>query len=107
MNNYFRITGYEPTNDFCFIIDCFGLYEQIWQFSSLLVKKGIKVIAVGSDEKFIDVNIAKAQEDKEHLVLRANANGKPENIIQKIDGIKYNALKVADKIYIPDKTKKI
>lgn len=103
MNKYFRITGYEPINDFCFILDCFGLYEQIWQFSSFLVKKGIKVLAVGSDEKFLDVNIAKAQEDKEHFILRANAKGSPENVTQELNGIKYQAIKVADKIYIPNR----
>ena len=40
---------------------------------------------------------------KEHFILRANAKGRPENITQEIDGIKYQAIKVADKIYIPNR----
>ena len=101
--NYFRITGYCPEDDFCFILDSFGKYEKLWQFSALLIQKGLKVLEVSSEEKFLDVNIKRAQEDKEHILLRANACGKPEYINQTIDGITYKAVKVVDKIYIPDK----
>lgn len=38
MNNYFRITGYCEQEDFCFILDCNGCYEKLWQFSSMLVQ---------------------------------------------------------------------
>lgn len=103
MNNYFRITGYNEKEDFCFILDCYGLCEKLWQFSSALVEKGLNVLEAGNDEKFLDVNIPKAQIDTEHFILRANAKGKPEYITQEIDGTKYKAIKVADKIYIPNK----
>ena len=101
MTNYFRITGYSPENDFCFIIDCFGVYEKIWQFSSYLVQKGLKVLEVSNDEKFIDINITKAKEDPNHFILRATAEGKPEYIKQIINGIEHQAVKVADKMYLP------
>ena len=42
--NYFRITGYCPEDDFCFILDSFGKYEKLWQFSALLIQKGLKTI---------------------------------------------------------------
>lgn len=103
MTNYFRITGYCPKDDFCFIMDCYGMFDEMWQFSSLLIKKGLKVLEVSNDETFIDINIRKTEEDKEHLILRANAKGKPENITQEVDGTRYKAIKVASKIYIPDK----
>lgn len=102
MKNYFRITGYDPQNDFSFIIDCNGMFEKMWQFSSMLIQKGLKVIEVSNDEKFIDINIEKAEPDKDHLILRATADGKPEYITQAIYGVNYKAIKVADKIYIPD-----
>lgn len=107
MNNYYRITGYHPTEDFCFIMDCFGLYEKMWQFSSFLIQKGLKVLEVGNAEKFIDINIKKIDKDTKHIALRAVADGKPENIIQEYNGNKYNAIKVAEYIYIPDNTKTI
>ena len=103
-NNYFRITGYCPENDFCFIVDSNGMFEKLWQFSSFLIQKGLKILEVSTAEKFLDVNIIPIEEDEQHFYLRANAGGKPKYIEQEIDGITYKALQVADKIYIPDKT---
>ena len=107
MNNYYRITGYHPTEDFCFIMDCFGLYEKMWQFSSLLIQKGLKVLEVSNQDTFIDINIKPIEKDTEHIALRAIMPGKPENIIQEYEGKKYNAVKVAEYIYIPNNTKTI
>lgn len=100
MNNYFRITGYDPQNDFSFIIDSNCMFEKLWQFSSYLISKGIKVIEVSKLENVIDINITPAAEDKEHIILRATADGKPEYINQTVNGITYKAIKVLDKIYI-------
>ena len=88
-------------------MDCYGLYEKMWQFSSFLIQKGLKVLEVGNAEKFIDININKIEKDIEHIALRAVADGKPENIIQEYNGIKYNAVKVAEYIYIPNNTKTV
>lgn len=104
MSNYFRITGYCEQKDFCFILDCHGCYEKLWQFSSFLVQKGLKVLEVGDDTKFTDGNIPRAQENAQKLLLRANAKGKPEYVTQVIDGITHKAVKVADKVYVPDRT---
>ena len=76
MNNYYRITGYCESEDFCFIMDCYGMFEKLWQFSSYLLQKGLKVLEVGNDSKFTT-------------------------------GITYKAVKVADKIYIPDRTQTV
>ena len=107
MTNYFRITGYYPEDNFCFIIDSNGMFEKLWQLSSYCIQKGIKIIEVSNDEKFLDVNISKANVDNDHIILRANADGKPEETTYTIDGITYKAIKVGDKIYIPDKEKTI
>ena len=104
MSNYYRITGYNPQDNYCFIIDCYGAFEKLWQFSSYLVNKGVQVLEVGNDTKFLDGNIKRADFDSEQLILRANAKGKPEYLTQAINGIAYKAVKVADKIYIPSNT---
>lgn len=104
MSNYFRITGYCEQEDFCFILDCYGCYEKLWQFSSFLVQNGLKVLEVSSADKFLDGNIPRAPENTEKLLLRANAKGKPEYVTQAIDGVTYTAVKVADKFYVPDRT---
>jgi len=103
MEKYFRITGYCPDNDYCFILDSFGMFEKLWQFSSFLMQKGFKVLEVSNANNFIDVNIKKIEENLEKVFLRANAKGKPENIQYEINGVVYNAIKVSDKIYIPEK----
>ncbi|MCI8458515.1 MAG: hypothetical protein HFE46_02470 [Clostridia bacterium] len=104
MSNYFRITSYCESEDFCFILDCYGCYEKLWQFSSFLVQKGLKVLEVSNSDKFLDGNIPRAPENADKLLLRANAKGNPEYVTQAIDGVTYKAVKVADKFYVPDRT---
>ena len=103
MTNYFRITGYDPNNDYCFILDCNGKFEKKWQFSSILIQKGFKVLEISDDETFLDVNITKIEEDKENVYLRATAKGKPIYTEQEKDGFIHKAVQVADKIYIPNR----
>lgn len=99
---YFRITGYYPQGDFCFIIDSNGMFEKLWQFSSYLVKKGIKILEVSSDEQFQDINIIRAEENGKEMILRANANGKPQYSEKVINGIPQKVVTVGGKSYIPN-----
>ena len=103
MENYFRITGYNEKDNYCFIVDSNGMFEKLWQFSAFLVQKGLKIIEVSKLENVIDINIKKAEIDNEHIILRAIADGKPEYIEENINDTTYKAIKVADKIYIPNK----
>ncbi len=107
MNNYYRITGYCEKKDFCFIIDCYGKFEKLWQFSSYLLQKGLKVLEVGNSEKFMDGNFERITEPTDKLILRATAHGKPEYTTQNIDGVTYKALEVDNKTYIPDRTQTV
>ena len=91
MNNYFRITAYNPEKDYCFIADSYGKFEKIWQFSSCLVHKGYKIIAVSNESKFNPGNMPKATEDNDHIIIRACDKGKPI-----IDG---NKIKIGDYEY--------
>lgn len=101
---YFRITGYHPQEDFCFIIDSNGMFDMLWQFSSYLVKKGLKILEVSTDEQFRDINISKAEEDKEHMILRANAHGQPMYEERIIGGVSRKIVTVGGKSYIPKAT---
>ena len=108
MNNYFRITGYSKEKDFCFIVDSYGYFEKLWQLSSDFVKKGMEIVAVGSAEKFLDGNISKMQEqDTEYMHARVTCNGRPIETTFTVEGVTYRALKVGDKIYVPDKTQTV
>ncbi len=103
MSNYFRITAYYPEDNFTIIIDSNGLFEKMWQFSSYCIQKGFKIIEISNEEQFLDVNISKAELDNEKIILRANADGKPETITYTLNNKEYQAIKVGDKIYIPNK----
>jgi hypothetical protein len=95
MSNYFRITAYHPEHDISVIMDCNGMFEKLWQFSSYMVQKGFKIIEVGNEDKFIDGDIVKIDEyDKDHIYCRASGDGKPTVIGDTIEvnGIKYQVI---------------
>lgn len=103
MNKYFRITGYHPQDDYCFIMDVYGKFEKLWQFSSFLLQKGIQVLEVGDADKFIDINIKKVSEPSNQFILRATGKGKPTYNTVSLNGIEQRAVNVGNKSYIPQK----
>lgn len=104
MNNYFRVTGYSKEQNISFIVDSYGYYEHLWQFSSELVQKGIEIIAVSDSNKFLNGNITWTDCDDDFLIVRATCDGRPVETTFTVEGVTYKALKVGDKIYVPDKT---
>ena len=103
-SKYFRITGYCPQGDYCFILDSNGMFEERWQFSSLLVRKGIKILEISTGEQFGDINIAKAPTNLSNMVLRAATKGKPLYTEKFINGQKEKVVNVGEKSYIPNKS---
>lgn len=77
MNNYFRITGYYPKADVCFIADSNGKFNELYDFSSYLIEKGIEIVKARAEGRFDFGNIPKAPPDKAYLILRACDKGKP------------------------------
>jgi len=100
MTKYFRITGYYPKEDICFIMDSNGMFDKLWQFSAFVISKGCKVLEVSTDEKFIDINIEKAEEDNEHVILRACSKGGPKYVDKTIAGVIFKAIEIERKQYI-------
>ncbi len=107
MTNYFRITAYYEKEGLSMIIDSNGMFEKLWQFSSYIVQKGLKVLEVSNADNFIDVNTQLVEKDNQHVLLRAVHKDKPEYISQMIDRKVYRAVKVDDIIYVPEKTQTI
>lgn len=103
--NYFRLTVYLPAEDLSGIFDSNGMFEKLWQFSSAMIERGFKVLEASTDEKFLDVDMEKAESEPDKIFLRACANGKPEYITQELNGKIYSAVKVDDVVYIPDRDK--
>lgn len=73
---YYRITGYDPENDIGFIADSNGKFEKLWQFSSYLLLKGFKVLAVSKEDKFKFGDLPKASYD-DKIILRCCDFGMP------------------------------
>lgn len=76
MSKYFRITAWHRTKNFSFIGDSNGKFEQLWQFSSMLVKSGFKIVEVSQEESFDFGNMPRATEDN-RILIRACAKGTP------------------------------
>lgn len=70
--NYFRITAYNKTENYSVILDSYGAFDAIWQFSSYLIAKGFSIFSVGNQDKFGDGNIPKVKEQITKLIVRAN-----------------------------------
>lgn len=78
MSNYFRITAYHPDEYISVIMDSNGKFEKLWQFSACLVAKGFKIIEASNESAFEYGDLAKADEDKENIMIRAYASGEPK-----------------------------
>ena len=75
--NYFRITAYNKEQDYSIIMDSYGAFNELWQFSSCLVDKGFSIIAIGNENFFNDGNIPKVEKPTNKMMLRAEMQGRP------------------------------
>ena len=108
MNNYYRITVYHKAENISAIFDSFGHYDKLWQFSSHFVGRDFEVIEVSNSDTFLDGNISKIEYDTDNIYLRAVLDcSRPENIIHTINGKSYHAIRVGERVYIPNKTKTV
>ena len=77
MENYFRITAYNKEQDYSIIMDSYGAFQELGQFSSSLVDKGFSIIAIGNENFFNDGNIPKVTQQTNKMILRAESQGRP------------------------------
>ena len=92
--NYFRITAYNRDEDYCIIMDSYGAFQELGQFSSYIVDKGFSIIAIGNEKFFNDGNIPKVEKKTNKMILRAESNGRPiRNGKQLSVGDKYYKIK--------------
>lgn len=105
--NYFRITCYCQNNNTSYIFDSNGKFSSLKEFIKFFEKENMNVICASSEKNMIDVNCGKCEKDKNEIILISLNKGKPEFTTYAINGINYEAVKVLNKIYIPDKTKTI
>ena len=76
MNTYFRITAYSPEYDASMVLDAYGCYEKKWQFSSELVKLGLKILDVCDIANVTDTDIKPVSSPiPNKICLRAGQDG--------------------------------
>lgn len=103
MNNYFRITAYNPENNIGFIADSYGKFEKLWQFSSYLIQHGCKIIEVNNSDNFLDYkNLPLLTEPSDKIIIRAMEEGRTNYIPHVVNGINCKIVVIGDKAYIPD-----
>ena len=78
MKNYFRITAYHKKLNISMIMDSYGKFNELWEFSAYLVEKGFSILEVHRANKFTDGNFTKASQDNDHVILRAAQYGMPD-----------------------------
>jgi ABC-type Fe3+-citrate transport system substrate-binding protein len=84
-------------------MDSNGMFEKLWQFSALIVSKGCKILEVGTDETFIDLNLEKlTKQEPDKIILRAYTKGEPTYITKVIDGVEHKVINIEGKQYIPE-----
>ena len=69
---------YHKALNISMIMDSYGKFTELWEFSAYLVAKGFNILEVHKADKFIDGNFPKAEQDNEHVILRAAQYGMPD-----------------------------
>ena len=131
MANYYRITAYHPGEDYSFIVDSHGKFEKLWEFSSYLVNKGVKVLEFAHGDSqpgslvqgcvvvredfaaenaaavntFLDGNMRRAKEHPEYLYIQSAQRGQPTRTTVTVDGKSYRAIEICGRRYVPDREK--
>ena len=103
MANYYRITAYYPAEEFCFIVDSHGRFEKLWEFSSYLVSKGVKILEVANGDTFLDGNMKRAKEHPEYMYIQSAQRGQPTRTTVAVDGKTYPAIEVCGRRYIANR----
>ena len=103
MNTYYRITAYHKEKDFSVILDTYQMFQQLWEFSALLVEKGFEIIEVGRPAKFSEGNTPITDKYPKKFIIRATQDGKLDYKYVNDNGDAKKAVCVNFRYYIPQK----
>ena len=72
MAKYFRVKAHYPKENMTIVVDSYGRYDEIWQLSAFLIKKGFKILEVWDDGKVSNTYISKVNiVDNNHIIVRS------------------------------------
>ena len=74
---YYRITAYHAPEGLAIIVDSYGMFEKLWEFSKYLMEFGFRVIAVDREQYFVEGTLEKVKEQSPKLMIRAVGRDEP------------------------------
>lgn len=95
---YYRITAYHSGKDISVILDSYGKFESLWDFSSFLVSHGFKILHLSRSNNFAEAGCPNIK-PSEKIAVRAISRGLPEVQELIFENRKCKAITVGDKIY--------
>ena len=96
--DYYRITAYHMNEDISVILDSYGKFETLWDFSATLVSHGFKIITPCRAEAIAESTFPLI-EKTDKIAVRAIGKGMPELQDMVYNNRKVKAITVYDKIY--------
>ena len=95
---YYRITAYHSDEDISVILDSYGKFETLWDFSATLVSHGFKIIMLSRSEAIAESTFPLI-EKTDKIAVRAIGKGLPDVQDMVYNNRKVKAITVYDKIY--------
>ena len=95
---YYRITAYHSDEDISVILDSYGKFETLWDFSATLVSRGFKIITLSRAEAIAESTFPLIEKSNK-IALRAIGKGLPDVQDMVYNNRKVKAITVYDKIY--------
>ena len=99
----YRITAYIEEINISVIMDSTEKFAKLEDFEHYMVQKGFKIIESGTVDTFLGGKVKPPKNFPENVILRACQYGEPQETNFTINGVSYRAIKVNQKIYIPDR----
>ena len=86
---YYRITAYHSDEDLSVILDSYGKFETLWDFSATLVSHGFKIITLSRAEAIAESTFPFIEQSNK-IAVRAIGKGLPElqDMFMKIEDAK-------------------
>ena len=77
-SEHYRITAYLASEGLAIIVDSFGMFEKLWEFSKYLMDRGFRVIAVDREQFFVEGTLERVKEQSPKLMIRAIGKDEPK-----------------------------
>lgn len=95
---YYRITAYHSDEDISVILDSYGKFETLWDFSATLVSHGFKIITLSRAEAIAESTFPFIEQSNK-IAVRAIGKGLPELQDMIYENRRCKVITVYDKIY--------